>query len=194
MQRYGDALFNVIIVYISNSKPAIQRVQGHLLTFHIRRLCCYSNESCTPLLTRPIVYNKNVAWDRLTHANGQYTFWLAMPSVLSHCWMGGRKSIRPEKVMRCWRSYMSGARCKWLAYGLADAAATPSSLLQKNPEYFDPAGTELTCCCCCLLRLMRNVLIWNWTWQSMIADFIHSAQFAASVYSDRSQMHILVNT
>ena len=37
-------------------------------------------------------------------------------------------------VMRCWRAYLSGAKCKWLAYGPADATATPSSLLQQNPE------------------------------------------------------------
>ena len=34
-------------------------------------------------------------------------------------------------VMRYWHGYLSGAKCKWLAYGLADATATPSSLLQK---------------------------------------------------------------
>jgi len=31
-------------------------------------------------------------------------------------------------VMRCWHSYLSRARCKWFAYGPADATATPSSL------------------------------------------------------------------
>jgi len=30
----------------------------------------------------------------------------------------------------------SGAKCKWLACGSADAIATPSSLLQQNPEWF----------------------------------------------------------
>ena len=35
-------------------------------------------------------------------------------------------------LMRYWHGYLSGARCKWLAYGPADATATPSSLLQKN--------------------------------------------------------------
>ena len=38
--------------------------------------------------------------------------------------------------MRCWRGYLSGVRCKWLAYGPADATAIPSFLLQKNPEWF----------------------------------------------------------
>ena len=31
-------------------------------------------------------------------------------------------------VVRYWRGYMSRARCKWFAYGPADATATPSSL------------------------------------------------------------------
>ena len=37
-----------------------------------------------------------------------------MSSVLWHCWLGGRKSIRPVKtrVMRCWRGYLFGVRCK----------------------------------------------------------------------------------
>ena len=53
------------------------------------------------------------------------------PSVFWRCWLGGRKGIWPVKkygVMRCWRGYLSGVRCKWFAYGSADAIATPSSL------------------------------------------------------------------
>jgi len=54
---------------------------------------------------------------------------LVWPLVLWRCWLGIRKSIRPVKnsVMRCWRGYLTGVRCKWLAYGPADATATPSS-------------------------------------------------------------------
>ena len=53
------------------------------------------------------------------------------PSVLWHCWLGGRKGIRPVKnwVVRCWHGYLSGARCK-LAYRPADATATHRLLLQ----------------------------------------------------------------
>jgi len=52
-----------------------------------------------------------------------------LPLVLWHCWMGGRKSIRPVKnwVVGYLHGYMSGARCKWSAYGPADVTATPSS-------------------------------------------------------------------
>ena len=40
-------------------------------------------------------------------------------TVLWHCWLGGRKGIRPVKnrVVGCWRGYLSGARCR-----LADLA------------------------------------------------------------------------
>jgi len=52
-------------------------------------------------------------------------------SVLSRCWLGGRKGIRPVKnwMVGCWRGYLSGARCR-LAYGPVDATATHCHLLQ----------------------------------------------------------------
>ena len=41
-----------------------------------------------------------------------------MRSVLWHCWLGGRKGIRPVKtwVVRYWHGYLSGARCRWFAW------------------------------------------------------------------------------
>ena len=55
----------------------------------------------------------------------------SLPSVLWHCWLGGRKGIRPVKnwVLGCWRGYLSGAMCRF-AYGPADATATHCLLLQ----------------------------------------------------------------
>jgi len=53
-----------------------------------------------------------------------------MPSVIWHRWLGIRKSIWPVKKLSdevlAW--YMSGASCKWYAYGPADVTGTPSSL------------------------------------------------------------------
>jgi len=64
--------------------------------------------------------------------------------VLWHCWLGGKKGIRPVKnrVLRCWRGYLSGGRCKWFAYGPADATATPSSLapVKSRMVYLSGAG------------------------------------------------------
>ena len=50
---------------------------------------------------------------------------LTMPSVLWCCWLGSRKGIRPVKnwVVRCWRGYLSGARCR-----LASAQLMPLPL------------------------------------------------------------------
>ena len=54
-----------------------------------------------------------------------------MPSVLWHCWLGGRKGIRPVKnwVVRCWRGYLSAARCR-LAYAQLMPLPLTVSLLQ----------------------------------------------------------------
>ena len=55
---------------------------------------------------------------------------LLVPSVLWRCWFVIRKGIRPAEnwVMRYWHGYLSGATCKWFAYGPSDATVTPSSL------------------------------------------------------------------
>jgi len=59
-----------------------------------------------------------------------YIYQARSPSLLWHCWLGVRKSIRPIKnwVMRCCLGYLSIVSCKWFAYGPADTTATPSSL------------------------------------------------------------------
>ena len=49
----------------------------------------------------------------------------SVPSVLWHCWLGGRKGIQPVKnwVVGCWHGYLSVATWRF-AYGPADATAT----------------------------------------------------------------------
>ena len=42
----------------------------------------------------------------------------------------GQLARKENWVMRWWRGYLSGVRCKWLAYVPADATVTSSSLLQ----------------------------------------------------------------
>ena len=94
---------------------------------------------------------------------------MGITSVLCCCWLGGRKGIRPVKswVMRCWRGYLSGAKCKWLAYGPADATATPLSRLQKiqNGLSFWHRSTQVVlekrplndCVCVCVLIFGDNL-------------------------------------
>jgi len=59
-----------------------------------------------------------------------WSFFLLMTLVLWCCWLGTKKSIWPVRncVMRCWRCYLSAARCKWIVYDPADATTTPSSV------------------------------------------------------------------
>ena len=79
------------------------------------------NTPCVPLQNDPV-----------TVSNFQSrVFTEIWPSVLWRCCLGGRKGIRTVKnwVVRCWRGYLSGARCR-LAYGPADATATHCLLLQ----------------------------------------------------------------
>ena len=58
-------------------------------------------------------------------------YFSALPSVLWRCWLGGRKGIRPVKnwVVRCWRGYLSAARCR-LAYAQLMPLPLTVSLLQ----------------------------------------------------------------
>jgi len=67
------------------------------------------------------------------------------PSVLWHCWLGARNGIRPAKywVIRCWHGYSSAARCKWIAYGPADANATSLSLALLKPRLVQPFWCQL---------------------------------------------------
>jgi len=55
--------------------------------------------------------------------------WLKLSSAFWNTWLGVRKSIWPVK--NWWGAgvvILSGARCKWFAYGPADVTGTPSSL------------------------------------------------------------------
>jgi len=69
-----------------------------------------------------------------------------LPSVLWHCWLGIRKSIRAVKnwVIRCWCGYLSGAWYKWFAYGPADATCTLSFLVPLKSRMIWPFWCRLT--------------------------------------------------
>ena len=65
---------------------------------------------------------------------------LLMTSVLWHCWLGVKKSIRSVKkiwVMRCSCGYLSGVMCRLYPYGPADAT------LSQNPIIFSSFKSRL---------------------------------------------------
>jgi len=61
-------------------------------------------------------------------------------------WVGRQEEHLACKkwVMRCWRGYLCEVRCKWFAYGPADATATPSSLASLTSRLFDLSGAGLS--------------------------------------------------
>jgi len=59
--------------------------------------------------------------------------------MLWRCWLGVRKSIQPVHLSNgCWYGYLSESRCKWFAYGPADATATPIKI-QNASAFLVPA-------------------------------------------------------
>ena len=57
-------------------------------------------------------------------------------------WQEGHPACK-NWVVRYWRGYLSGARCKWFAYGPADATVTPSSLAPVKSRMVYLSGTGL---------------------------------------------------
>jgi len=83
--------------------------------------CRFAYGPADAAATHCLLLQKNPNW---------FWYW---PSVLWHCWLGVRKSIRPVKnwVLGYWRGYLSGVFCKWFAYGPANATATIISCFSK---------------------------------------------------------------
>jgi len=70
-------------------------------------------------------------------------------SVFWRCWLGGRKGIRPLKnwVVGCWRSYLSGARCRFAYAQLMPLPLTISCSSKSRlvlPSWFYLSGTGST--------------------------------------------------
>ena len=60
-------------------------------------------------------------------------------------WESGSASVLWKNwAMRCWRGYLYGERCRWFAYGPADATATPSSLASLKLNWFNLPGAGLS--------------------------------------------------
>ena len=109
--------FNVFSVFYICSRPPT-------FLYHITQ----HNNNITHLLsTKPLLINKRINFSTFSAVFLSLQCYPFIPSVLWHCWLGGRKGIRPVKnwVVGCWHGYLSGARCR-LAYVSADATATAS--------------------------------------------------------------------
>ena len=93
----------------------------------------------------------------------------AVPSVLWHCWVGGRKGIRPVKnwVVRCWCGYLSGARCRLAHAQLMPLPLTISCsskiqigftfLVLAHPGSPGQRAVKQVCVCVCLHRMSLHI-------------------------------------
>ena len=109
-----------MIICVERSARDLHMVQ--LMSLPPHHLCISKMQSEPTVFT--LLYNCSVIY-------------LITPSVLWRCWLGVRKGIGPVKSdwwgasMVIFRSVVHIA-CIWFSY----ATATPSSLLQQNPERF----------------------------------------------------------
>jgi len=101
--------------------------QWHQLQLDHMQIICTSFQTDNHASTSPLSFYRP---DALPAAQPTASWICLRRLVLWHWWLGIRKTVWPVKnqVMRCWYGYLSGARCKWFAYGPADGTATPSSL------------------------------------------------------------------
>ena len=100
----------------------------------------------------------------------------------------GRQEGHPDCknwVVRCWCSFLPGARCKWFAYGPADATATPSSLASLRSRMLDFFGVDLPRLSLEKRPLKMDVAV---VWTSLqsydvkfLQDFSYQLQFYQSV-------------
>ena len=93
---------------------------SHPPIFGCKNLSSCSWEHCIQYIAEMAYWN---FWDtvstfyrqgRQKHLTANFfTIFCTVPSVLWHCWLGGRKGIRPVKnwVVECWCGCLSGARC-----------------------------------------------------------------------------------
>ena len=109
-----------------------------------------------------------------------FFLWWRMHSMLWHCWLGVRKSIRPVKTA-WWGAGMIISLARGANnlrnYGSANAIATPSSLASLKSRILSGFGLPMSawrkrllngCCCCCFLcwRLKipeREFRVSSWT-------------------------------
>jgi len=82
--------------------------------------------------TEPSACSSDTALCQITLTTRYYCYYSTLRYTFSALTLlVGRQEGHPackNWVVRYWRRYLHGARCKWFAYGLADANATPSSL------------------------------------------------------------------
>jgi len=128
---------------------ALKRCHEHCLVSRKSKpsLASYVPQSVSCFLSflhRDKIYSQSNIWTRIITDDRLITTVFRVDFLPWHCWLGIKNSIWPVRnwVIRCWCGYLSGARCKWFAYGPANATATPFSLapVKSRMVYLSGAG------------------------------------------------------
>jgi len=67
----------------------------------------------------------------------------AFSALMLLVWWQEEQPACKNWLVRYWRGYLSGTRCKWFAYSPADATATPSSVALLNSRMVYLSGFGL---------------------------------------------------
>ena len=103
--------------------------------------CCFDHTLC---LTQQCNFTNIHNWAKL-QSLAKHIDSTSLSLLLSRCWLGGRKGIRPVKtwVVECWHGYLSGARCR-LSHGPADPGSPGKRAVKR------------VCMCVCVSSLWRK--------------------------------------
>jgi len=132
----------VVLLHLIND---IHHDASHVWNDHGRR-CRWERrktEVCRSQLQRPFPYWNNLqSTHKCTSTCMQTLFLFAFSALMLLVGRQKRHSACKNWVVRYWRGYLSGARRKWFAYGLADVTATQSSLapVKSRMVYLSGAG------------------------------------------------------
>jgi len=128
----------ILPIICQNLNRSCDRDYTHLSDcLSIWKLTLHVVNQCTKFEISSLSHSRDIS--------GDYTYKIDILQCFDAVrWAAGRTRHPAYKnwVVRYWRGYLSGARCKWFAYGPADATATPSSLASLKPRmvYFFGAG------------------------------------------------------
>ena len=125
------------------STADVLRLHAHNSCSSVTTLCQFQRsvrEVCTLTSAVTLVYNLKLLW-------GYRLCLQCFDAVGWAVWRASDLSKLSAEVLASWRGYLSGARCKWFAYGPADSTATPSSLapIKSRMVYLPGAGLYPGC-------------------------------------------------
>jgi len=125
--------------YVTVRCPSVRlSVQSVDCCGNVRQICCcgsgeqeISIDCCTAGTQKQLraVLRCQLMWEVEHRFADDVTVCAFSASTLLFGRQEGHPACKKNRVVGCWRGYLSGARCR-LAYGLADATATHCLLLQ----------------------------------------------------------------